>query len=111
MLRQLPPTITADATPDWLPVGWIAHSTVLKRGRQTRTYTQLRTGKKLSTKDQVLEYIKMEKIREKREAGIKRNKLKALQDKETASERPSWLPDERKAELEIGYVGGNPYKV
>jgi len=37
--------------------------------------------------------------------------LKALQDKETASERPSWLPDERKAELEIGYVGGNPYKV
>ncbi|CAD5316154.1 unnamed protein product [Arabidopsis thaliana] len=113
MLRQLPPTITADATPDWLPVGWIAHSTVLKRGRQTRTYTQLRTGKKLSTKDQVLEYIKMEKIREKREAGIKRNKasLKALQDKETASERPSWLPDERKAELEIGYVGGNPYKM
>ncbi|CAL9237624.1 unnamed protein product [Arabidopsis halleri] len=116
MLRQLPPTITADATPDWLPVGWIVHSTVLKRGRQTKTYTQLRTGKKLSTKDQVLEYIKMEKIREKREAGIQRNKalqvlLKALQDRETASERPSWLPDERKAELGIGSVSGHPYKM
>lgn len=36
MLRQLPPTVTADQTPDWLPVGWIAHSTVLKRGRQTK---------------------------------------------------------------------------
>ncbi|KAG7584775.1 hypothetical protein ISN45_Aa02g001680 [Arabidopsis thaliana x Arabidopsis arenosa] len=113
MLRQLPPTITADATPDWLPVGWIVHSTVLKRGRQTKTYTQLRTGKKLSTKDQVLEYIKMEKIREKREAGIQRNKasLKALQDRETASERPSWLPDERKAELGIGSVSGHPFKM
>ncbi|KAG7587803.1 hypothetical protein ISN44_As07g001720 [Arabidopsis suecica] len=113
MLRQLPPTITADATPDWLPVGWIVHSTVLKRGRQTKTYTQLRTGKNLSTKDQVLEYIKMEKIREKREAGIQRNKasLKALQDRETARERPSWLPDERKAELGIGSVSGHPYKM
>ncbi|CAE5962320.1 unnamed protein product [Arabidopsis arenosa] len=73
MLRQLPPTITADATPDWLPVGWIVHSTVLKRGRQT--------------------------------------KLKSLQDRETASERPSWLPDERKAELGIGSVSGHPYKM
>ncbi|CAH8255994.1 unnamed protein product [Arabidopsis lyrata] len=73
MLRQLPPTITADATPDWLPVGWIAHSIVLKRGRQT--------------------------------------KLKALQDRETASERPSCLPDERKAELGIGSVSGHPYKM
>ncbi|CAE5962319.1 unnamed protein product [Arabidopsis arenosa] len=55
----------------------------------------------------------MEKIREKREAGIQRNKasLKALQDRETASERPSWLPDERKAELGIGSVSGHPYKM
>ncbi|EOA34937.1 hypothetical protein CARUB_v10020022mg [Capsella rubella] len=113
MSRQLPPTITADATPDWLPVGWIVHSTVLRRGRQTKTYTQLRTGKKLSTKDQVLEYIRMEKIREKRETVIERKKanLKALQDIETAMERPPWLRDEREAEWGIGSVSGNPYKM
>ncbi|XP_010430426.1 PREDICTED: uncharacterized protein LOC104714689 [Camelina sativa] len=113
MLRQLPQTITADATPDWLPVGWIVHSTVLRRGRHTKTYTQLRTGKKLSTKDQVLDYIQMEKIREKRESGIEKKKatLKALQDIETAMERPWWLRDERQAEWRIGgSVGGVPYK-
>ncbi|XP_010418345.1 PREDICTED: uncharacterized protein LOC104703951 [Camelina sativa] len=113
MLRQLPQTITADATPDWLPVGWIVHSTVLRRGRHTKTYTQLRTGKRLSTKDQVLDYIQMEKIREKRESGIEKKKatLKALQDIETAMERPWWLRDERQAEWRIGgSVGGVPYK-
>ncbi|CAA7038998.1 unnamed protein product [Microthlaspi erraticum] len=93
MLRQLPPTVTADQTPDWLPVGWIVHSTVLKRGRQTRTYTHLGTGKKFSTKDQVLEYIKMQKIREEREFGVHRRKLKASQDREAAIETPSWLQD------------------
>ncbi|ESQ29050.1 hypothetical protein EUTSA_v10023394mg [Eutrema salsugineum] len=113
MLRQLPPTLTADQTPDWLPVGWIAHSTVLKRGRQTRTYTHLRTGKKLYTKDQVLEYIIMDKIREKRQSGIERKKanLKALQDQEIARERPSWPPDNWKADLRTGSYVGNPYTI
>ncbi|CAN8238112.1 unnamed protein product [Cochlearia groenlandica] len=93
MSRQLPPTITSDPTPDWLPIGWISHSTLLKRGRQTMTYTHLRTGKKFYTKDRVLEYIKMVKVREEREYGVYRKKLKASQDCEIATERPEWLPD------------------
>ncbi|XP_010473562.1 PREDICTED: uncharacterized protein LOC104752997 isoform X2 [Camelina sativa] len=55
----------------------------------------------------------MEKIREKRESGIEKKKatLKALQDIETAMERPWWLRDERQAEWRIGgSVGGVPYK-
>ncbi|VVA93645.1 unnamed protein product [Arabis nemorensis] len=111
MSRQLPPSVTADTTPDWLPAGWISHSTVLKRGRQTRTYTNLRTGKKFSTKDQVLEYIKMEKIQVKRESAIERTKasLKAVQDSVAARARPSWLPDDWIMEPRIGGYGGNPY--
>ncbi|KAG2302741.1 hypothetical protein Bca4012_061069 [Brassica carinata] len=102
MLRQLPPTITADETPEWLPVGWIVHSTVLKRGRQTKTYTHLKTGRKLATKDQVIEYIRMDEIREHRESAILRKKalLKALQDEEEAvRERASRLQDDRRADL------------
>ncbi|KAL1214540.1 hypothetical protein V5N11_015934 [Cardamine amara subsp. amara] len=113
MLRQLPLTITADSTPDWLPVGWIVHSTVLKRGRQTKTYTQLGTGKKFFTKDHVLEYIKMEKILEERESVIERKKakVKAFKDRETVRERPSLLPSDWKAEMRIGSVGGNQYNM
>ncbi|KAJ4877310.1 Uncharacterized protein Rs2_42328 [Raphanus sativus] len=97
MLRQLPPTITADETPEWLPVGWIVHSTALKRGRQTKTYTHLRTGRKLATKDQVIEFIRMDEIREHRESAILRKKalLKALQDEEEAvRERASRLQND-----------------
>ncbi|CAH2048123.1 unnamed protein product [Thlaspi arvense] len=91
MLRQLPPTITADETPDWLPAGWDAHSTVLKRGRQTR----------------------MDKIREQRLSGIKRKKanLEAFKDGEAARERSSWLPHDLNPEPRIGSYGGNPYMI
>ncbi|KAF8050760.1 hypothetical protein N665_1889s0002 [Sinapis alba] len=112
MLRQLPATITADETPEWLPVGWIVHSTALKRGRQTKTYTHLKTGRKLSTKDQVIEFIRMNKIREHRESAILRKKasLKALQDEEEAArERASMLHDHRKADLGRVSFCRNPY--
>ncbi|EOA34847.1 hypothetical protein CARUB_v10022428mg, partial [Capsella rubella] len=133
IVRQLPPTITAEAPPDWLPVGWIVHTTILRRGRQTRTYTQLRTGTKLSTKDQVLEYIRMEKIREKkrnrnREKGSKymmsslyqrfmflttlaSSLLKALQDIETAVEGLLGYKMKGKQSGGIGSVSENPYKM
>ncbi|CAH8321582.1 unnamed protein product [Eruca vesicaria subsp. sativa] len=103
MLRQLPPTITADETPEWLPAGWIVHSTALKRGRQTKTYTHLKTGSKHSTKDQVIEYIRMNEIRERKEAAIQRKKelLKALQAEEEAKR-------ERASRLHVSYCK-NPY--
>ncbi|CAG7861214.1 unnamed protein product [Brassica rapa] len=111
MLRQLPPTITADETPEWLPVGWIVHSTALKRGRQSKTYTHLKTGRKLATKDQVIEFVRMDEIREHRESAILRKKalLKALQDEEAARERASRLHDARKANLESVSFCKNPY--
>ncbi|CAF1722175.1 hypothetical protein HID58_085658 [Brassica napus] len=110
MLRQLPPTITADETPEWLPVGWIVHSTALKRGRQSKTYTHLKTGRKLATKDQVIEFVRMYEIRERRESAILRKKalLKALQDEEAARERASRLQDDRKADLESVSFCKNP---
>ncbi|CAN6971222.1 hypothetical protein IGI04_034315 [Brassica rapa subsp. trilocularis] len=110
MLRQLPPTITADETPEWLPVGWIVHSTALKRGRQSKTYTHLKTGRKLATKDQVIEFVRMDEIREHRESAILRKKalLKALQDEEAARERASRLHDDRKANLESVSFCKNP---
>ncbi|KFK40519.1 hypothetical protein AALP_AA2G006300 [Arabis alpina] len=116
MSRHLPNTITADTTPDWLPSGWISQSTSLKRGRQTKTYTNVITKKKLYTKDQVLEYIKMEKIREKRLSAIERTKanVQAVEDSvdsSTARERPSWLPDGWKMETRIGRYGGNQYTI
>ncbi|KAJ0265728.1 Uncharacterized protein HA466_0019690 [Hirschfeldia incana] len=112
MLRQIPPTITADETPEWLPVGWIVHSTALKRGRQTKTYTHLRTGRKLATKDQVIEFIRMNEIREQRESAIQRKKalLKALQEEEDAArEKASRFQDNRKADRESVSFCRNPY--
>ncbi|XP_010533701.1 PREDICTED: uncharacterized protein LOC104809412 isoform X2 [Tarenaya hassleriana] len=105
MLRQLPPTITADKSPDWLPAGWIAQSTVLKSGREVRSYTHLNTCQRFSSKDDVLQYIEMEKIREIRYSETEREKNCGM-----TIQNPGWLPDHWVMEERKG-SSGNVYKV
>ncbi|KAG6688693.1 hypothetical protein I3842_11G137100 [Carya illinoinensis] len=88
--------MVAHNSPDWLPSGWTVQFKVQKTGRKIRFYTNLQTGQKFFSKDDVIHYLKVSSEGTKHlpsDRHIKRqssNNSKPLAQE--TNERPEWLP-------------------
>ncbi|KAJ0960272.1 hypothetical protein J5N97_001913 [Dioscorea zingiberensis] len=104
--------MVAKSSPDWLPAGWSVQFRA-----QNRIYTDLETGKKFFSKDDVIRYTKKatnrgeepQRINTKNPSDRSHSQLAANTD-----EYPEWLPDGWKVELRTSKTGiqvGREYKV
>ncbi|KAG6685096.1 hypothetical protein I3842_12G094700 [Carya illinoinensis] len=89
--------MVARNSPDWLPSGWTVQFKVQKTGRKIRIYTNLETGQKLFSKDDVIHRIKFNSSQGRKplpkNRHIKmhsRNNPKPLAVE--TNENPEWLP-------------------
>jgi hypothetical protein len=86
---------------DWLPSGWTVELKVQKSGREIRSYTNLETGQKFFSKDDVIHFIKVRSSdgrkpqptnrRIKKQSKIKSKPLVAKTNEHL--EFPDWLPN------------------
>ncbi|XP_062025606.1 uncharacterized protein LOC133741913 isoform X1 [Rosa rugosa] len=108
--------MVATSSPDWLPAGWSVQFRAQNRGRRTAIYTDLETGKKFFSKDDVIRYTKKatnrgeepQRTNTKNPSDRSHSQLAANTD-----EYPEWLPDGWKVELRTRKTGiqvGREYK-
>ncbi|XP_015896218.3 uncharacterized protein LOC107429953 isoform X1 [Ziziphus jujuba] len=103
--------MVAKDSPDWLPAGWSVQFSPLKTGRRVQNFVNMETGKKFSSKDDVLYYIKMVNAAHRKPLSINRHIQRhsgtnPLQRVNVKAKKPEWLPKGWKMEMKTRKSGG-----
>ncbi|XAR55051.1 hypothetical protein NMG60_11030427 [Bertholletia excelsa] len=107
----------AGKSPDWLPAGWTEQVEV-KNGRDVKYYSNMETGQKFHSKNDVIRYVTMANICHDTPQGEskhkkRRSKNKTMPLEEKSKKTPEWLPQGWAVELRIRKSGssiGRTYK-
>uniref|UniRef100_A0A5B7ALZ0 Putative methyl-CpG-binding domain-containing protein 13 isoform X1 n=1 Tax=Davidia involucrata TaxID=16924 RepID=A0A5B7ALZ0_DAVIN len=86
--------MVAGQSPDWLPAGWTVQVKV-KNGRKVKYYFNGETGQKFDSKNDIIRYVKMGKVRVRQSINKhnkRRSEKKPMPLTAKTNERPEWLP-------------------
>uniref|UniRef100_A0A5B7ARN4 Putative methyl-CpG-binding domain-containing protein 13 isoform X1 n=1 Tax=Davidia involucrata TaxID=16924 RepID=A0A5B7ARN4_DAVIN len=86
--------MVAGQSPDWLPAGWTVQVKV-KNGRKVKYYFNGETGQKFDSKNDIIRYVKMGKVRVRQSINKhnkRRSEKKPMPLTAKTNECPEWLP-------------------